>query len=445
MSSKVLDFFKRASLKLVDPGREERIEELARGLEVLLRERRQGFSFDSATKDLEVHPKDVPLVGDLVYTRALERAWSDSTLNEKERMALEWLRQALQLSSGKAKTLELAVALPIAERSLCQALKDGFVDASEGAKLTSIAESLGYDRRILFREYFREYGEDFLRGMFAEMTESGSLTQESWRRLVSSAEVLGLDGYELEIVLARQAERFIEHVLADAKEDEFLEEEEEKRIAWMISHLPITTSTRYYIDEEISKLRNLTNIRRGVLPSLNYSVAGLRSGEIVHFTSDAILEQLKQLRSGPRLDRFVGTVVITDYRMMFSAETRAFMIPHSKVLDLIPIRGGVEIRCDGRGSGRYIVERLGIYILNSAIAKANQRLVQRNNSLPDRHIPRDIRQRVWQRYGGQCAECRATQYLEFDHIVPVAKGGSNSEGNVQLLCRGCNSKKRDLI
>jgi len=63
----------------------------------------------------------------------------------------------------------------------------------------------------------------------------------------------------------------------------------------------------------------------------------------------------------------------------------------------------------------------------------------------DRHIPRDIRQRVWQRYGGKCAECAAMDYLEFDHIVPVSRGGSNSEQNVQLLCRRCNLQKSDKI
>jgi 5-methylcytosine-specific restriction endonuclease McrA len=52
---------------------------------------------------------------------------------------------------------------------------------------------------------------------------------------------------------------------------------------------------------------------------------------------------------------------------------------------------------------------------------------------------------VWQRYGGQCAECSATDYLEFDHIIPHAKGGGNGDNNIQLLCRKCNLKKSDHI
>ena len=84
-------------------------------------------------------------------------------------------------------------------------------------------------------------------------------------------------------------------------------------------------------------------------------------------------------------------------------------------------------------------------IYHVAVAKANQTIVQRQEGPPNRNIPRDVRQRVFQRYGGRCAECGANDYLEYDHIIPVAKGGSNSDNNVQLLCRRCNLKKSDYI
>lgn len=52
---------------------------------------------------------------------------------------------------------------------------------------------------------------------------------------------------------------------------------------------------------------------------------------------------------------------------------------------------------------------------------------------------------MWQRYGGRCAECGASDYLELDGVIPRAKGGSNSDANVQWLCRCCNLKKSDNI
>jgi hypothetical protein len=35
--------------------------------------------------------------------------------------------------------------------------------------------------------------------------------------------------------------------------------------------------------------------------------------------------------------------------------------------------------------------------------------------------------------------------IAYDHILPVAKGGSNSEINVQVMCHTCNCRKRDAI
>jgi 5-methylcytosine-specific restriction endonuclease McrA len=60
-------------------------------------------------------------------------------------------------------------------------------------------------------------------------------------------------------------------------------------------------------------------------------------------------------------------------------------------------------------------------------------------------IPEKVRIAVWRRDGGQCAKCNSKLNLEYDHIVPVSKGGSNSVQNVELLCRKCNRSKGDLI
>ena len=62
-----------------------------------------------------------------------------------------------------------------------------------------------------------------------------------------------------------------------------------------------------------------------------------------------------------------------------------------------------------------------------------------------RQIPVNVQQFVWQRDGGRCVSCGRQDSLEFDHIIPVARGGSSSERNIQLLCRNCNCLKRDRI
>lgn len=60
-------------------------------------------------------------------------------------------------------------------------------------------------------------------------------------------------------------------------------------------------------------------------------------------------------------------------------------------------------------------------------------------------IPSAVRRAVWQRDNGRCTQCGSRERLEFDHIISVAKGGSNTERNIELLCEVCNRKKSDSI
>ena len=56
-------------------------------------------------------------------------------------------------------------------------------------------------------------------------------------------------------------------------------------------------------------------------------------------------------------------------------------------------------------------------------------------------ISEGVRNEVWRRDEGKCAVCRCQVKLEFDHVVPLSRGGSNTARNLQLLCEPCNRKK----
>ena len=56
-------------------------------------------------------------------------------------------------------------------------------------------------------------------------------------------------------------------------------------------------------------------------------------------------------------------------------------------------------------------------------------------------IPRDVQAFVWNRDGGKCVRCESRERLEFDHIIPLSRGGANTSRNLQLLCEACNRSK----
>jgi Holliday junction resolvasome RuvABC ATP-dependent DNA helicase subunit len=60
-------------------------------------------------------------------------------------------------------------------------------------------------------------------------------------------------------------------------------------------------------------------------------------------------------------------------------------------------------------------------------------------------IPSSVRTEVWRRDGGKCVKCGSREKLEYDHIIPISKGGSNTARNIELLCESCNRSKSDSI
>lgn len=60
-------------------------------------------------------------------------------------------------------------------------------------------------------------------------------------------------------------------------------------------------------------------------------------------------------------------------------------------------------------------------------------------------IPEHIRQQVLERDGYRCVECESIKRLSVDHIVPERRGGKAVRGNLQVLCRPCNSEKKDKM
>lgn len=60
-------------------------------------------------------------------------------------------------------------------------------------------------------------------------------------------------------------------------------------------------------------------------------------------------------------------------------------------------------------------------------------------------IPNNVKIFVWNRDKGKCVQCESNEKLEYDHIIPIIKGGSSTGRNIQLLCEKCNRSKGSSI
>jgi 5-methylcytosine-specific restriction enzyme A len=69
----------------------------------------------------------------------------------------------------------------------------------------------------------------------------------------------------------------------------------------------------------------------------------------------------------------------------------------------------------------------------------------------EKHKARDLRRSQWwknRRASGRCRYCGQRfppTELTMDHVVPLARGGRSTKGNVVPCCKECNSQKNYLL
>ena len=82
------------------------------------------------------------------------------------------------------------------------------------------------------------------------------------------------------------------------------------------------------------------------------------------------------------------------------------------------------------------------YVLH--LAGATQAIPKPSEAAQDRERKRmtwKLRDKIKERDEHCCQMCGSTELLVVDHIVPISRGGTSDENNLQTLCRGCNHSK----
>ena len=88
-----------------------------------------------------------------------------------------------------------------------------------------------------------------------------------------------------------------------------------------------------------------------------------------------------------------------------------------------------------------------IIVLNNIDEKATNQEEEKAKAQTNNRktLPSDVRKQVWERDEGKCTKCGSSEDIELDHIIPLAKGGSNNKNNIQLLCAPCNRSKGSKV
>jgi uncharacterized membrane protein YebE (DUF533 family) len=433
---------------LIDKAAEESLEPTVLRIEAEINRLRKEFNFANVADALHVDTSDRALVARLLYRRYLKRCWRDSQLTATESELLSWLASNLGLADRTVAEENQNAALDVFGATLAKGFADGQIDDAERKHLENVASAAGRSVTSLMAEFFECEGEQFVRSVFTDIASNGQLTRHVWNRFSGDAEWLGIPQDRMLEVIRQPAQRLVEHALADARSDGEITEREELLVESLLNTVIDDDAFQAYIRGEIAEAKEEQNLARGLLPSATAPPGiALRAGEIVHWAGPVSFSRARETANGVRVDTADGTLVITDARAILDSPDRSADVNHRRVLAHIPFGHSIEIRCSGKGAGRYEFSSgpRPVAIWQVAIGRANQTIVASDDREARRRIPRDVRQRVWQKYGGRCAECKADTYLEFDHIIPVAKGGGNSDTNVQLLCRKCNLTKSDSI
>jgi hypothetical protein len=447
--SKVKSLLKRAWTEFTNPGQEQRVRLLQQAIAHGFQTKKSAFNLDEVLSPHQFNPTDLKVATKAYYQMMLQRLWENGLPEPNQRQLLAVIAEKLRLPPDEVKQLNEEVASIAFAGYLAEALEDGVLTSSELETLQSVASFAGTSVKVFVSRNASRQGISILRGLFAEATSTGILDQTLWQNLQASADTLGLGRKELLEAVVPLAKSFAEHVLADVKSDGVLTDEEDRYLKWLIETFRFEPEFKDYIERELRFLKERELISSGNLPQIKPPKGlNLQPGEAVFFCGQCEANITRNLKAGTTDDLHYGKFVLTDSRVIFESDTKPLSIPFRAIISwdgwgnnlALTVRNKPAMVFTNHEPDPLFVERF-----KASLQLNNQTLVRRSSSQPDRHIPREVRQRVWQRYSGKCAECGATEYLEFDHIVPVAKGGSNSDQNVQLLCRKCNLQKSDKI
>lgn len=284
---------------------------------------------------------------------------------------------------------------------------------------------------------------DRFRQAFLSFSQDGVISPDEWARLGLGASREFLDINEALSYIRGDALNLLERTLAFASADGYITDEEEQNIHHLRVALAIPDSVAKPVLDRLAYLKALTNIRRGILPTVHPSVR-LESDEICHLEIEATYHKV----NAKSISFVPGRLIATNKKLHFLSAYGGAQIGWKTVMRVETQPGGVYLELSKKSANGHYAVADPVWVeavLDTLVRIAKRELLMPIEGVNSRRIPQEVKMAVWQRDQGKCVQCGATDYLEFDHIIPFSKGGASTVNNVQILCRRCNLTKGDRI
>ncbi len=326
--------------------------------------------------------------------------------------------------------------VPVAENTVVSAIKGFFSAPLKAWEQKKQQESSARAKQQNLQQF---------EALLLEALSDGDLSTAEMRKLEHFCQANNLSLSEALELSKNHVNHFLRYTLTGISSEQTLSDQNRQLIKNLCNFLKPNAAMMREIEERLQRITDLEKIKRGEISPIRPSGFVANNSEIVWFHLDSV-----QIASLSKENvRHHGELFVTSERIVFKSAEKPTNIPISAVLGLESKPSCVYISAKTKKnscvlSARHNADMMEAHI-DHAINRFHRRLDLRNSASDNRRIPQSVRNAVWSRCGGKCVECDSSQYLEYDHIIPFSRGGSNSEQNLQILCRACNLAKSDRI
>ncbi|WP_194828567.1 TerD family protein [Nocardia sp. XZ_19_231] len=266
----------------------------------------------------------------------------------------------------------------------------------------------------------------------------GTMSQE-WTEVWAALRFQRIDEERGRTLLREAGLTQVERMVAFAFADGEVFADELDAFEHVVSELALSGGIVDDLRRRMHRGRTLSRLRAGELPTINTPGLHLDPDERVHLDLPAV--HIRMLARGPRNTE--GRLIGSSKKLRFVGHGTGIELPWNRVVSVHPEHGTVVLAAtSARGGATFgVTDPDYVAAALEGALRVSKRLVLTPGQLDSRSIPQDVKAQVWQRDGGACVECGDGHYLEFDHIIPLSRGGATSATNLQILCRACNRAK----